>query len=43
MESESRQLSACIPLSLPLLESMNYENDQFDNVHTFEDHLYFTI
>ncbi|CAF0999379.1 unnamed protein product [Rotaria magnacalcarata] len=39
MESESSKLSEVTPSSLPLLKSMNYENDQFDNVHSFEDHL----
>ncbi|CAF3413761.1 unnamed protein product [Rotaria socialis] len=38
-EREPIKLSPSIPSCLPLHEVMNYENDQFDNVHQFDDHL----
>jgi hypothetical protein len=38
-ECDSRSLSPNIFSCLPLHESMDYENDQFDNVHPFDDHL----
>ncbi|CAF3790786.1 unnamed protein product [Rotaria sordida] len=38
-EWESRTLSLNTTSCLPLHELMNYENDEFDNIHSFNDHL----
>ncbi|CAF4338199.1 unnamed protein product, partial [Rotaria sordida] len=38
-ECESRTLSLNTTSCLPLHELMNYENNEFDNIHSFNDHL----
>ncbi|CAF1433966.1 unnamed protein product [Rotaria sp. Silwood1] len=38
-ECELRKLSPNIPTCLPLFEPIYYQNDQFDDVHPFDDHL----
>ncbi|CAF0879840.1 unnamed protein product [Rotaria sp. Silwood1] len=38
-ERELRNLSPNVSSCLPSFEPINYQNDQFDNVHSFDDHL----